>query len=873
MKATKWLAKEFILPDAVSSIRDAIEKAGGNEIFLVGRLNDGHLVTGVDVYAMGNRSAVPAIVKEAKYGDVIIHNHPDGILVPSGADLEIASYMGSLGVGCYIVDNSVEYLYPVVKVKKERVRERLNFDDLSAQFQPGGNFARHLSQYEYRKQQVEMLKSVVDAFNEDKIAVIEAGTGTGKSLAYLVPAVFWSIKNQERVVVSTHTINLQEQLIEKDIPILRKCCGLDFKSVLVKGRNNYLCLRKVCNLRSDGGTLIEDKDRQQLNDLLEWATKTRDGSKADLNFVPQEDVWEAIQSEADQCTRLKCQFYDECFFYIARRNAASADVLVVNHYLLMADLIVRKETKGYDAVAILPPFKKIIIDEAHHLEDVATANMSCTVSKLRITKLLGRLVNLKDSRKGLLQYLKNKLKEVSSIHDKSISIEITDKINTEILEERQRLYDTVQAVFEDISRGVSEYIKSKNFHREDSKEGEIKLRITASLISTDLWQDVIETRLKGLSMDIHKFVSVLTALLDEFGELSKKSQDILSPVLIDIISCKTRLKLVASDLASFVTDNEQVCKWMEIKRYAGGFVIRLCGAPLSVSDNLKECLYDNFTTIILTSATLTISKTFKFFKDNIGLHQIPEGRLSELILDSPFDYKRQSIIGIPTDISEPDKPGFVATLEENILRTIEISEGRALILFTSYSLLDSLYQKLEPQITRLGYTCLKQGMDNRHNLLETFKEDKTSVLFATDSFWEGIDVKGDALECVILTRLPFKVPTQPIIEARAEAIERAGGDAFYDYSLPMAVIKFKQGFGRLIRSRNDRGAVIIFDRRVATKRYGHIFLQSLPDTICIKNTMDVVFREMELFLGKSATPSHQGVKTPNSMRQISNKSG
>lgn len=867
MKSTKWLAKEFIMPDAISSIRDAIEKAGGNEVFLVGRLNDKHLVSDVDVYAMGNRRAVPAIIKEAKYGDVIIHNHPDGILDPSDADLEIASYMGSLGVGCYIVDNCVEYLYPVVKVKKERACERLNFKELSAQFQPGGNFARHLSQYEYRKPQVEMLKSVVDAFNEDKIAVIEAGTGTGKSLAYLVPAVFWSIKNQERIVVSTHTINLQEQLIEKDIPILKKCCGLNFKSVLVKGRNNYLCLRKVYNLRSDGGTLIEDKDRKQLNDLLEWATKTRDGSKSDLNFVPQEDVWEAIQSEADQCTRLKCQFYDECFFYIARRNAASADVLVINHYLLMADLIVRKETKGYDAVAILPPFKKIIIDEAHHLEDVATANMSCTISRLRITKLLGRLVNIKDGRKGLLQYLKNKLKEVSSIHDKSIAIEITDRINTEILEERQRLYDTIQKVFEDISGAVSEYIKNKNFHREDSKEGEIKLRITASLISTELWQGVIETRLRALSMDIHKFVSVLTALLNEFGELSKKSQDILSPVLIDIVSCKTRLKLVASDLASFIADNERICKWMETKRYAGGSAIRFCTSPLSVSDNLKTCLYDNFTTIILTSATLTISKNFKFFKDNIGLHQIPEGRLSELILDSPFDYKRQSIIGIPTDISEPDKPGFVSSLEENILKTVEISEGRALILFTSYSLLDSLYQKLEPQITRLGYTCLKQGMDNRHNLLETFKEDKTSVLFATDSFWEGIDVKGDALECVILTRLPFKVPTQPIIEARAEAIERAGGDAFYDYSLPIAVIKFKQGFGRLIRSHDDRGAVIIFDRRVATKKYGHIFLQSLPDARCIKDTRDVVFREMKLFLGKSVTPSYEGVKVPNPRRQ------
>ncbi len=846
MKTTKWPVKDFIMPEAISSIRDAVEKTGGNEVFFVGRLNDDHQVADVDVYAMGNKSAVPAIIKEAKYGDVIIHNHPDGNLDPSDADLEIASYLGSNGIGCYIVDNDVEYLYPVVKAQKKRTYEGLDFEGISAHFMPSGSFARHLPQYEYRKPQVEMLKSVVTAFNEDKIAIIEAGTGTGKSLAYLVPAVFWSIKNQERVVVSTHTINLQEQLIEKDIPVLKKCCGVDFKRVLVKGRNNYICLRKVYNLRTEGGTLIEDRDRQQLNDLLEWAVKTRDGSKADLNFVPQDDVWEAIQSEADQCTRVKCRFYDDCFFYIARRNAASADVLVVNHYLLMADLVVRKEMKGYDTVAILPPFKKIIIDEAHRLEPVATANLGYTISKLRIIKLLGRLINLKDNRKGLLQYLKNKLRDVSSVHDKAVAVTITDMINTEIMDARQRLYETVQAIFDDISNTADDYVVREGLQK--NRDEETKLRVTTSFISTDLWQDVIETGLKALSVDILKFASLLKLLEDEIGGLSKTSQDVLSSVLIDISSCKMRLRSAANDLVFFITMDERSCKWLEVKRYREHPAVRFCAAPLSVSEDLKACLYDNYNTIILTSATLAINKNFKFFKDDIGLHQTPEGRLSELILDSPFDFKRQVIIGVPTDISEPNESGYTSALEENILKTVEISEGRALILFTSYNLLDNLYKKLEPQITQLGYTCLKQGMDNRHNLLETFKKDKTSVLFATDSFWEGIDVKGDALECVILTRLPFKVPTEPIIEARAEAIERAGGDAFYNYSVPMAVIKFKQGFGRLIRSRDDKGVVIIFDSRVATKRYGKIFLQSLPDARCIKDKKEVVFKEMVKFL-------------------------
>lgn len=846
MKTTKWLAGNFIAPEAMSSIQDAIKKAGENEIFLIGKLNEELLVIDVDVYAMGNKNAVPTITKDAKYGDVVIHNHPDGILDPSDADIEIASCMGALGVGFYITDNQVKYLYPVVKVKKKLLYKELNFKELLGQFLPGGNFAQQLPRYEYREQQIEMLKSVINAFNYHKIALIEAGTGTGKSLAYLVPAVFWSIKNQERVVISTNTINLQEQLIEKDIPIVQKCCGLNFKSVLVKGRNNYLCLRKVYNLRSEGGALIEDSDRQQLNTLLEWAIKTRDGSKADLNFIPREDAWELIQSEADQCTRLKCQFYDACFFYIARRNAASADVLVINHYLLMADLIVRQESKGYEGVAILPPFKKIIIDEAHHLETVVTSNLSSVSSRLRITKLLGRLINLKDARKGLLQHIKGKLKEVSSDHDKSIAMDIADKINTEIIEARQHLYNTVLEVFEDISHAVGNYIVNAGLQKD--KNEEMKLRITTHFASTDLWHAGIEVKLKSLCIEIHKFTLLLRTALDKIGELSKKSQDILSSVLIDIVSCKMRLKMVAHDVSFFITTDEKFCKWIEIKRYKKNPIIRFCTAPLSVSDGLKACLYDNYPTILLTSATLAVNNNFTFFKENIGLNQIPEDRLSELMLCSPFDYKKQVIVGIPTDISEPNGSGYALALEHNIFKTIEISEGRALILFTSYNLLDNLYQKLEPRITHMGYTCLKQGMDNRHSLLDTFKKDKTSVLFATDSFWEGIDVKGDALECVILTKLPFKVPTEPIIEARAEAIENSGGDAFYNYSLPMAVIKFKQGFGRLIRSRDDKGVVVIFDSRVVTKRYGHIFLESLPDIRCIKDKGEVVFREMKEFL-------------------------
>ncbi|MDR4507241.1 MAG: DEAD/DEAH box helicase family protein [Candidatus Brocadiaceae bacterium] len=845
MKTTKWLARDFIIPGAIASIRDAIERSGENEVFLIGKLNEELLVTDIDICAAGNRHAVPAALNGIKYGDVIIHNHPDGNLTPSEADLEIASHMGSLGVGCYIIDNRVEHVYPVVKAQKMQEYERLNFNELSAQFLPDGNLAQHVSNYEYRSSQMDMLKSVTQSFNDDKIAVIEAGTGTGKSLAYLLPAIYWSMENRERVVVSTHTINLQEQLIEKDIPMLKKGCKFHFKSVLVKGRNNYLCLRKVHNLQYDGGTLVDDTMKLRLYDLLAWAAKTRDGSKADLNFIPHNDAWDAIQSEADQCTRLKCHFYDRCFFYRARRNAASADILVVNHYLMMVDLIVRKETKGYDAIAILPPFKKIIIDEAHHLEAVATANLGHTVSRLRLLKQLGKLINVKDNRKGLLPYLKTKLKGVTSDHDKSLALEIMEIINTKAPEARQSLYDAAQGIFDEISDAIMNYIVEKTLH----SEREIKLRITPDFLSTQLWQDVVEPGLKGLSSEVRKFTLFLKSLLDEIGSLSKKSQDILSSVLIDVASCKVHLKVFADDLSSFTAADERYCRWIEFSKYKQNPVVRFSTAPLSVANDLKACLYDNYDTIVLTSATLAIGKTFSFFKKTVGLNLLAEERLCELISGSPFNYKKQSMLGIPTDICEPDTPGYAAALEENIFKAIEISMGRALILFTSYKLLDQIFHNLEHRVARMGYTCLKQGTNNRHALLESFKKDISSVLFATDSFWEGIDVKGESLQCVILTRLPFRVPTEPILEARAEAIESAGGNAFYDFSLPTAVIKLKQGFGRLIRSSHDRGMVVIFDRRVVTKNYGYVFLQSLPDMRCIKDKGEIVFREMRSFIG------------------------
>ena len=843
MNTTKWFAKDFISQDILSAIKDAISNAGGNEVFFIGKPDENYMIADIDVYAMGNKNAVPAIIREVKHGEVIIHNHPNGNLTPSEEDIEVASEMGSLGAGFYIINNEVEYLYPVVKIAKEHPYEKLDCVMLSNLLRPGGILSVTIPGYEYRESQVDMLTSVSDAFNNDKVATIEAGTGTGKSLAYLLPAIFWSVKNKERVVISTNTINLQEQLMYKDIPTLSIEKIPDFKSVLVKGRNNYICLRKIQSLQFEGDMLVEEKEKKQLIHILSWAEKTRDGSKADLNFLVNDNVWEMVQSEADQCTRLKCNFYNKCFFYAARRNAASADILVINHHLLMADLVLRKETRGFDSTAILPPFKRIIIDEAHNLESVATSNIGLSFSRMRILKPLGKLVNQKDNKKGLLPFLKNKLKDINFQCNKDITVDITEGIYPQLLEMRIEIYACITNTFSDIFESVNSYINNKFF----ANGAELKLRITDELLSTPLWSDSIEKKIRHLCTEIHNFVILLNKLIAAIERLDKESRDILSSLFIDITSCKTRLNTAKIDLYSFIRSEENLCRWIELRRYNDNFFIKFCTAPIDISDALKACLFDNYRTIILTSATLTIDNTFTFYQKNTGLHLLPEKRLTELILNSPFDYQSQSMICIPTDISDPDDSHYKKDLVENLSKLITITDGRSLVLFTSYRLLNDIFDMLKPYFTGQGYTCLKQGEDNRHNLLETFKNDKTSILFATDSFWEGIDVKGDALECVIITRLPFKVPNEPIIEARTEAIEMKGGNSFYDYSLPIAVLKLKQGFGRLIRSKEDRGVVFIFDRRIATKSYGKVFIKSLPKAKCIKENKEHVFKELENF--------------------------
>jgi ATP-dependent DNA helicase DinG len=693
-----------------------------------------------------------------------------------------------------------------------------------------------------------MAFAVGEAFNSGRLAVIEAGTGTGKSLAYLVPAILWALNNEERVVVSTNTINLQEQLIRKDIPFLQRATKLEFRAVLVKGRGNYLCRRRAATAHAEPG-LFEAENAGELQTLLEWAETSADGSKEELTFLPKEEVWEEVRCEIDQCSRVRCADYARCFFHRARRLAAQADILVVNHALLLSDLALRHQTDNYSAAAVLPPFDRIILDEAHHLEDVATNFFASQVTRFAFARVLGKLRHPRKPDRGLLpRFLSALSKELPETEDE-LYRDLHGRIENLIVA-RQALFDRSIMDLEEIGQDLAASLGREVVERE-----EIKHRVVADFAESETWE-AIAGRVRELARQTNTLAREVRALLKACDRLPEAAAEKIAPTLNDIRGIALRLEGIAGDLSFFVAEDEGTCAWFEVVRgrigRGAGIVTRLCTAPLEVARNLKEAIYDRFKTVVMTSATLAVGDSFAYLKHRVGLDRTEPGRVTELLLPSPFDFARQALVAVPTDVPEPGRPGYPEMVRDLAEKGILAADGRTFVLFTAYSLLRRVHGELAPILAARGYHSLRQGEDSRHRLLKKFSQDATSVLFATDSFWEGVDVPGRALEQVIIARLPFKVPTEPVLQARAEAIEQAGGDPFMEYTVPQAVIRFKQGFGRLIRHRDDRGVVFILDSRVVKKGYGRMFLRSLPAVPVLAAPTAEVLAAMERFFACEA---------------------
>ena len=701
----------------------------------------------------------------------------------------------------------------------------------------GSPLSHCIKEFESRDQQQQMLGDIVDAFNQDQIALIEAGTGTGKSIAYLLPALLWAIQNKERTLISTHTINLQEQLIHKDIPIAVKALGdVQVKAVLVKGMSNYVCLRKVDETKWEKGALSQ-KEAEEFDRIEPWSASTHDGSLSDLSFIPSKNLWEKVCAESDTCNQKKCPFYKKCLFFKARREAEDAQILIANHSIFFADL--------QQEISFIPEYTRIILDEAHNIEDVATEFFAKRVSHLQFIRLLGRLGS---ETQGRLNFLHKKLLSHSKNGVKSYDPTIHDKLTIELPVARRELLEQINSAFQSFSDFIQNALQLKEKEGENY-QAEMKYRIFPIHWEHPRWKDDVANQSRQLIDAAKKYVAIVQNLNEKLGN-QKDSQlkEELSGLRYEINALSLRLLEMQSNLENFVANElapSQV-RWIESQSLKTMVNYTLIQADINIAKALATNLFSKFPTVVLCSATLTTNQSFGFVRKRLGLTEefLPDKKITEHVYASPFDYHKQALLGIPLDMPDPSHPEFISAACERVWNAVRASRGSAFVLFTSYAMLVACYEKLKERLEKQHFCVLKQGDSARKALLEKFKTTKAAVLFGTDSFWQGVDVAGDALRCVILVKLPFKVPTEPLIQARTEAILAEGGDPFYEYSVPNAIVKFKQGFGRLIRTKLDRGCILCLDPRIATKKYGKLFLDSLPPCRQILATSEAIQQQM-----------------------------
>lgn len=811
-----------ISDEAIEKIKKEIELASGNEVFFRGIVDKESKVIDIEVLARGNETSVPAILKHMKKEEVIIHNHPSGYLYPSDNDVQISALYNERKNGAsYIVNNQVDDIYCIVELKKEENQSI----DIGAYFEKKGLLSREFDEFEYRHEQYEMAKHIEKGINEEKKVVVEAGTGTGKTLAYLIPAIEWAVKNEKKVIVSTNTINLQEQLLNKDIPIIKKVMEKDFKYALIKGRGNYACWRKFEQMNKnellDFSEFSSDQ-KNQFEILSNWIMTTENGDKGELSFEVDNIVWEYFASENDMCSINKCPNREKCYFLKARQEKASADILITNHHLYFADLAIRKEI-GFDSeYGIIPKYDLLVFDEAHNIEKVARDYFSYEVSRYAFSKIMNNIYKSSNSNKkklGILTIISNFLRNTLAKNKKKFN-ELKKYIDDDILFSHMNL----------LNKASDYFAKLMEIYCKEGISTSVRLR-PDELKTNKKWLEEIIPREEELIVSYISYAKKLRNLLKEMKDLDDEEG-----LIRDYEKYIERLDAYFNNF-KFINEMEDknYIYWLSANPKKGH--IKLVATPLKINTELEEVLFTNLDQIIFTSATIAINDDFTYFKNSIGLKETTLDK----VIKSPFNYDKQMRVYIPKDIPLPNDRNFLDKVNGFVIKLIQAAKGNTFLLFTSYSSLNYMYYLMRDELESQGFDLFIQGTIPRNKLIDMYKLSPKPILFGTDSFWEGVDVKGEKLSSVILVKLPFKVPNDPIVEAIIENMEAEGKNSFMEYQIPESIIKFKQGIGRLIRSKDDKGIVTILDTRLYTKHYGKLFVKAIPTkNVFFKNRDEII---------------------------------
>ncbi|OMC73447.1 ATP-dependent DNA helicase DinG [Paenibacillus odorifer] len=670
-----------------------------------------------------------------------------------------------------------------------------------------------LPQYESREAQDIMINEVMTALAEDKHLLIEAGTGTGKSLGYLLPAIYQSVRTNEKVMVSTHTINLQDQLRERDIPLLTQVVPFPFKAAIFKGRGHYLCLRKFEHKINKKDFISPREDALTAAQMIVWLTQSESGDDEELNLSGRGgDFWETVASDTDSCLGRSCPWFRKCYYHRAKHEAGIADVVITNHSKLFADV-----KAGHQ---LLPSYEHLVIDEAHHLEDVAGKHLGMHMKHFTVAHTLSRLY--KDSRNGQLPDLRQILQSSGS-EEASEWSGVIDRIYPDLL--------TVKETWDALSDKLFSLLPERS-DAGAGEAGQLVMRLLPARKPKD-WNELVALE-NTMNLTLSDIIRKGDKMLNEMRD--QESQSSADSLVTDISGLFKDLASIREQVRFFMgLNDDNVVYWLEANGNYRSKSLQLYAVPVDVSSQLKELFFDKKKSIVLTSATLSVDKSFQFMIDNLGLNEaVEEGRLMTSLLPSPFKYREQALLVIPRDF--PSVKGsvgdarFVDTLVQSLSEAAKTTRGRMLVLFTSYKMLRQVYDPLKEALASQEITVLGQGVEggSRSKLIRRFQDSAASVLLGTSSFWEGVDIPGEALTCLAIVRLPFQPPNHPLAEAKSELLQAQKKNPFMKLSVPQAVIRFKQGFGRLVRTAQDRGIVIVYDTRVIESHYGKYFLYSLP---------------------------------------------